>query len=93
IAAGFAWAQHRVDGAADLAAIAGGQAQWSGLDACAAAGASARANDVRLEECGLSGDEIEFVVSVRTSLPLQWGPWSGQVQGRAHAGVVTGAPQ
>lgn len=93
VAAGFAWARHRVDGAADLAAIAGAQAQRGGEDACAAARASARANDVELDACAVAGDEVEFVVSVRTSLPLAWRPWADRVAGQAHAGVVTGAPE
>lgn len=92
-AAVFARAQHRVDGAADLAAIAGGQAQLNGGAGCDAARASAAANGGRLDRCQVAGDEVELVVSVVVSAPVSLGGWSWRVSASAHAGVVTGAPE
>nr|WP_269779437.1 Rv3654c family TadE-like protein [Propioniciclava soli] len=93
LAAAFAYARSRVEGAADLAALAGGRSQAMGREACPAAEESARANGARITGCTVTGDEVEFVVEVSTALPVAWGPWDAQVQGRAWAGVVTGAPE
>ena len=91
-AASFALGGHKVAGAADLAAVAGAQAQVGGADACGAARSSAAANDVEVVSCGVTGDEVEFVVTVevrrafRLAGAMYWFP------ARANAGVVTGAP-
>lgn len=80
------------EGAADLAAVAGGHAQLAGLGACAAAGRTAEANEVELADCRLAGDEVEFVVTVTVRHRVTWGPWTQTLQARANAGVLTGAP-
>ncbi|MFV0407693.1 MAG: Rv3654c family TadE-like protein [Propioniciclava sp.] len=84
--------QAAVVGAADLAAVAGGQAQLAGVEACGAARRSAAANAVQLADCRVAGDEVEFVVSVTVTRDVTWGPWGQQLRARAHAGVLTGAP-
>ena len=82
----------RVRGAADLAALAGARAQTDNADACAAARSSATANGAEVVACRVSGDEVEFVVTVevrrafRLAGAMYWFP------ARANAGVVTGAP-
>ena len=82
----------RVRGAADLAALAGARAQADNADACAAARSSATANGAEVVACRVSGDEVEFVVTVevrrafRLAGAMYWFP------ARANAGVVTGAP-
>lgn len=90
-AATFALGRHRATGAADLAAIAAAQAQLAGADACAAAGRAAAANDAELASCAVTGDEVEFVVTVRVRLSVAFGPVREALTGRANAGVVTGA--
>lgn len=93
LVAGLFWATgERVRGAADLAALAGAQAQGSNADACSAARASAGANGAELTACALAGDEVEFVVSVAVRRRVGWGAdhW---LSARANAGVVTGAPE
>ncbi len=79
----------RVTGAADLVAVAGADAQLRGSDACSAARQASAANRVEIVSCRVTGDEVEFAVSVevrqgRTRLP-------GRFRGVAHAGLVTGA--
>lgn len=83
----------QVRGAADLAALAGAHAQTDNADACAAAGESARANDVEVVGCRVVGDEVEYVVSVAVRAHVVVGPWHDQLRAEAHAGVVTGAPE
>ncbi|WP_300079188.1 Rv3654c family TadE-like protein [Propioniciclava sp.] len=90
-AASFALGGHKVAGAADLAAVAGAQAQVGGADACGAARSSAAANDVEVVSCGVTGDEVEFVVTVSVRLPVGFGPVREALTARANAGVVTGA--
>ncbi|MFP5416495.1 MAG: Rv3654c family TadE-like protein [Actinomycetes bacterium] len=86
-------AGQRVRGAADLAALAGARAQGAGQDACAEAGRSAELNHVEVDGCRVSGDELEFVVSVGVSGEVRFGPWRRLLKGHAHAGMVTGAPE
>lgn len=80
------------EGAADLAAVAGGHAQLAGLAACTAAERTAQGNEVELEDCRVAGDEVEFVVTVTVRHRVTWGPWTQTLQARANAGVLTGAP-
>jgi secretion/DNA translocation related TadE-like protein len=69
--------------AADLAALAGASAVQHGEDACAAAGAVARANHARLSACTVRGEDVV----VTTSRPLHsLGGWSATVTGTARAG-------
>lgn len=94
VAAGLARARvAQVQGAADLAALAGAAAQWAGRDACDAAAASAGTNGVHLAGCSVAGDEVEFVVSATVEASVDLGRFGdvGRVSSRAHAGVVTGA--
>ena len=81
----------RVRGAADLAALAGARAQADNADACAAARSSARGNGAEVVACRVSGDEVEFVVTVSVRLPVGFGPVREALTARANAGVVTGA--
>lgn len=83
----------RVRGAADLAALAGARAQSLAADACAAARASAELNDVEVVGCRVAGDEVEFVVSAEVRSGFRLGPARHWLAARAHAGMVTGAPE
>lgn len=82
----------RIEGAADLSALAGGHAQRVSLPGCPVAEETAQANGAVLEECRVAGDEVEFVVTVVVSRQITWGLWTQRLQARANAGVMTGAP-
>nr|NLI50441.1 hypothetical protein [Propionibacterium sp.] len=61
---------HRVQGAADLVALAGARAKSTGSDApCAAAARAAAADGVDLVACAVSGDELTFAVTVTVRAP------------------------
>lgn len=83
----------RVRGAADLAALAGARAQERASDACAAARAAATLNEVDMVGCRVSGDEVEFVVSVEVRSAVRVGVNPQWLAARAHAGLLTGAPE
>lgn len=85
----------RLQGAADLAAVAAAEAQRANRDACGAARASAAANVGLVVRCEVAGDEVEFVVSVALEAPAELWPVGrvGTLAARAHAGVVTGVPE
>jgi secretion/DNA translocation related TadE-like protein len=57
-------AHRKAQGAADLAALAGGAAVARGEDACASAAAVAAANDADLSSCVVAGAEVRVVVTV-----------------------------
>lgn len=81
---------HRVQGAADLVAIAGAQAKNSGTgEPCAAAGRQATASGVRLVSCEVAGDQLSFVVTARVSGGLGGvlAPVPLVFESAAHAGV------
>lgn len=84
----------RVQGAADLAALAAAEEQRAGGEGCGVARASAQRNRVRLVRCGVAGDEVEFVVTVRVAAALPVGLFGlrSDAEAVAYAGVVTGAP-
>lgn len=82
----------RVRGAADLAALAGARAQTDNADACAAARSSATANGAEVVACRVSGDEVEFVVTVEVRRAFRLPGAEYWFPARANAGVVTGAP-
>lgn len=84
----------RLQGAADLAAIAGAQARQADQDACAAASRSAAANVGRVVRCQVAGDEVEYVVSIALEAPASAWPVGavGTLRAHANAGLVTGAP-
>ena len=84
---------HAAQGAADLAALAGAQAQRSGRDACPAATKSAALNDAEVTACAVAGDEIEVVVTVDVRIRAGLGPWTTDLAGHANAGFLTGAPE
>jgi secretion/DNA translocation related TadE-like protein len=78
--------QHRLDAAADLAALAGAGHQQRGLDVCAAAGRSAAANGAVLRDCTVTGDDVVVVVTASLELPFGLRP---TLQARARAGPVS----
>jgi secretion/DNA translocation related TadE-like protein len=56
---------HRVaQSAADLAALAGGEAHARGRDPCAAAAGVAQANDATLDLCEVTGSDVRLQVTV-----------------------------
>jgi secretion/DNA translocation related TadE-like protein len=84
IAGAVAAAQHRVDGAADLAALSAAQAVQSGRpDGCAVAEHVASSNGVTVRDCRRDG--VDVVVTVADELDL---PWSldGAMTATARAG-------
>ncbi|WP_082600484.1 Rv3654c family TadE-like protein [Nocardioides sp. Soil777] len=62
-------AQRRAQSAADLAALSGATAAADGRDGCAAAAATARANDAVLVSCVDGADDVRVSVRVRASGP------------------------
>ncbi|WP_040162384.1 Rv3654c family TadE-like protein [Nigerium massiliense] len=94
IASAYRAVTHQAQGAADLAALAGGEAAAGGHDACAAAGSTAQANGVRITACTLVGDEIDFVVSVTVVREPSWRPLglSLKAEAQANAGVLQDGP-
>ena len=90
IASAYRATAHRVQGAADLAAVAGGQAVLAGGDGGAAASGSASVNHVSVTSCRVSGDEIDFVVTVAVRGDPGWRPFglSLAVDAHANAGVL-----
>jgi secretion/DNA translocation related TadE-like protein len=84
IGAAVAAAQHRIDGAADLAALSAAQAVQSGhQDGCAVAAHVASSNGVTVRDCRRDG--VDVVVTVADELDL---PWSldGAITATARAG-------
>jgi len=75
--------QHRLDAAADLAALSGADHQQRGLDGCVAAGRSAAANGADLRDCEVAGNDVVVVVTARLDLPFGLRP---TLQARARAG-------
>jgi secretion/DNA translocation related TadE-like protein len=61
--------QHRLDGAADLAALSAADALQRGQDACAAANQVARANEASMTDCAINGGDVTVHVSSRLALP------------------------
>lgn len=81
--AGAVIARHRVETAADLAALAGATRVLAG-DACERAGAIAAANGAQVTSCTLDGLDVQVVVTA----PVSLGTFGGDVSGRARAGPV-----
>lgn len=67
---GYAAAAQKVNTAADLVALSGAAAQVSGSDGCREAARVARANGVRLAQCRVAGDILEFAVAVEVELMI-----------------------
>lgn len=81
----------RLQGAADLAAIAGAEAlRGDREDACVAARASVAANVGAVVRCDVVGDEVEFVVTVGLEAAARLWPVGqvGVLKAHANAGVV-----
>lgn len=88
--AGYLITAHRAAQAADVVALSGARAMSDGEDPCSAAERSARANAVVLAECRVSGDDLDFAVTVTVErahrAPLPGLP--GQLRARAVAGSL-----
>jgi secretion/DNA translocation related TadE-like protein len=67
---GYSGAQRGAVAAADLTALAGAASYVRGQDVCAVAEQVAQANRVRLTKCEISGDSLDFVVSVTVERAL-----------------------
>ncbi|MBA2639366.1 MAG: flp pilus-assembly TadE/G-like family protein [Nocardioidaceae bacterium] len=63
---GVAIALHRASAAADLAALAGGQALREGAEPCSAVARSAASNGARVTACAVDGVDVQVTVEVRT---------------------------
>jgi secretion/DNA translocation related TadE-like protein len=87
-----ALAQRDAANAADLSALSGAAAVAKGQDPCPTASRIAVANGVKLLRCRVSGDAVDFVVSVevqrRLDLALGLRP---TVHAEAHAGRLGSA--
>jgi secretion/DNA translocation related TadE-like protein len=88
--AGYATGYHRARAAADLSALSAAAAFEQGRDACAQARQTARQNGARVDRCGLVGDAIDFVVTVRVSVAARTRipQLPRKVAAEAHAGPV-----
>lgn len=76
-------AQHHLDGAADLASLAGASALQHGEDACTAARQTAADNGVRVAACSVLSSDV--LVSVEDALSLPFGV-PGTLRSAARAG-------
>jgi secretion/DNA translocation related TadE-like protein len=91
VIAGYLVGHHRARSAADLAALSGAVAHVRGEDVCGAASRVARLNGATVVRCSSIGDDIDFVVTVRTSVstPSRLPGLPRTVQGEAHAGRLS----
>jgi secretion/DNA translocation related TadE-like protein len=83
LAAAVAACQHRVDGVADLASLAGASALHTGADACAAARTTAEVNDLEVLACSVHLADV--VVTVEGTVRLPFG-LSSTLRSSARAG-------
>jgi secretion/DNA translocation related TadE-like protein len=90
VVAGYLVAHHQARSAADLAALSGAAAYTRGEDACGQARRIAQQNGAKATSCARVGDEIDFVVTVRTAVPAQTRlPGLPRVvEAEAHAGRI-----
>lgn len=90
LVAGYLVAHHSARSAADLAALSGAAAYAGGQDACDQARRTARQNGARVVRCDRVGDEIDFVVTVRTVVEVRSRVpgLPRRVEAEAHAGEV-----
>ena len=70
VGAGVVAAQHQLDTAGELAALAAAQSRERGGDACRAAAAAADDNHVALAACRLVGGDVVVTVSRRVAVPI-----------------------
>jgi secretion/DNA translocation related TadE-like protein len=68
VIAGYLVGHHRARSAADLAALSGAAAHVRGENVCDEARRIARQNGAKVIRCSWVGDDIDFVVTVRTSV-------------------------
>jgi secretion/DNA translocation related TadE-like protein len=90
VIAGYLAGHHRARAAADLSALSGAAAHLNGEDACDQARRIARQNGAKVTGCAQVGDDIDFVVTVRTAVPVR-STLPGlppSVEAEAHAGRV-----
>lgn len=90
VVAGYLVAHHQARSAADLAALSGAAAYSRGADACNHARRVSRQNGAELTSCTRVGDEVDFVVTARTTVPVRIGlpGLPRNVEAEAHAGRV-----
>ena len=90
VIAGYLVGHHRARAAADLAALSGAVGHARGENACDQARRIASQNGARVISCARVGDEIDFVVTVRTAVAVRSRlPGLPQtVEAEAHAGRV-----
>ena len=88
VIAGYLVGHHRARSAADLAALSGAAAHVRGEDVCGQARRIARQNGATVTRCSWVGDDIDFVVTVRTavSTPSRLPGLPRTVEAEAHAG-------
>ena len=71
VIAGYLVGHHRARAAADLAALTGAVAHARGEDPCDQAQRIGRQNGSTVIGCSRVGDDIDFVVTVRTSVAVR----------------------
>lgn len=83
-------AAHAARGAADLVALSAAADQVRGREACSTARRLAQSNQVRLVSCRVTGDSLDFVVTVTVerTLPVLLPSLPGGVRATANAGRV-----
>jgi secretion/DNA translocation related TadE-like protein len=88
VIAGYLVGHHRARSAADLAALSGAAAHAHGEDACDQARRIAAQNGANVTSCARAGDDIDFVITVRTTVPVRsrLPGLPRSVEGEAHAG-------
>jgi secretion/DNA translocation related TadE-like protein len=91
VIAGYLVAHHRARSAADLAALSGAVAHTRGEDACDQARRIAPRNGAKVTSCTRVGDDLDFVVTVRTAVPTpsRLPGLPRTVEAEAHAGRVS----
>lgn len=91
IGAGYVAAAHRARGIADLSAVSGAADQALAGDPCRASASIARANGARLVSCTVTGDALDFVVTVTVELAIRvrLPALPDRLQATAHAGRLT----
>ncbi len=70
-AAAVVTAQHHLDGAADLAAVAAAAELQRSGNGCPTAASTAAANGVRLANCAVSGSDVQVVVATAVTVPFR----------------------
>jgi secretion/DNA translocation related TadE-like protein len=93
VIAGYAVGHRQARAAADLSALSAAAAFQQGHDPCTQAGLTAQQNRARVDDCSKVGDTVDFVVTVRVSVPAhnRFPHLPRTVAAEAHAGPVSGA--